>query len=75
MSRLLEDSKTASATHNILGYRVLDQSTGRIVQVGCGPLAQPPPPPQNPLFDFNLAKQKLGSTMGVIQPSIFTLLS
>ncbi|KAL3160299.1 hypothetical protein ABBQ38_009690 [Trebouxia sp. C0009 RCD-2024] len=32
MSRLLEDSKTASATHNILGYRVLDQSTGRIVQ-------------------------------------------
>ena len=35
MSRLLEDTKTASATHNILGYRVLDQSSGRVVQVFC----------------------------------------
>lgn len=35
MSRLLEDTKTASATHNILGYRVLDQSSGRVVQVLC----------------------------------------
>lgn len=34
MSRLLEDPKVASATHNILGYRVLDESTGRVVQVG-----------------------------------------
>jgi hypothetical protein len=33
MSKLLEDSKTASATHNILGYRVYDQSAGKVVQV------------------------------------------
>ena len=33
MSKLLEDSKTASATHNILGYRVYDQSSGKVVQV------------------------------------------
>ncbi|KAL0021716.1 hypothetical protein WJX79_006455 [Trebouxia sp. C0005] len=32
MSKLLEDSKTASATHNILGYRVYDQSSGKVVQ-------------------------------------------
>lgn len=37
MSRLLEDSKTASATHNILGYRVLDESTDKTVQVHCLP--------------------------------------
>ena len=34
MTHLLEDPKTASATHNILGYRVHDQSTGKVVQVG-----------------------------------------
>jgi len=33
MSKLLEDSKTASATHNILGYRVYDQFSGKVVQV------------------------------------------
>jgi len=33
MSKLLEDPKTASATHNILGYRVYDQSSGKVVQV------------------------------------------
>ncbi len=33
MSQLLEDPKTASATHNILGYRVLDESSGKVVQV------------------------------------------
>ena len=35
MSQLLEDSKTASATHNILGYRVYDESAGKVVQVRC----------------------------------------
>ena len=34
MSRLLEDAKIASATHNILGYRVYDESSKKIVQVG-----------------------------------------
>ena len=33
MSKLLEDPKTASATHNILGYRVYDQSSGKVLQV------------------------------------------
>ncbi len=33
MSKLLEDPKTASATHNILGYRVYEQSSGKVVQV------------------------------------------
>ena len=33
MSKLLEDPKTASATHNIIGYRVLDESSGKVVQV------------------------------------------
>ena len=35
MSQLLEDSKTASATHNILGYRVYDEFAGKVVQVRC----------------------------------------
>lgn len=36
MSTLLEDPKIASATHNILGYRVLDESSGKVVQVRQG---------------------------------------
>ena len=36
MSILLEDPKIASATHNILGYRVLDESSGKVVQVRRG---------------------------------------
>ena len=35
MSKLLEDAKTASATHNIIGYRVLDAASGKIVQARC----------------------------------------
>ena len=35
MAELLKDSKAASATHNILGYRVYNDATGKIEQVRC----------------------------------------
>ena len=38
MAELLKDSKAASATHNILGYRVYNDTTGKIEQVCCMPV-------------------------------------
>lgn len=35
MAELLKDPKPASASHNILGYRVFNEATGKIEQVCC----------------------------------------
>ena len=34
MAELLKDPKAASATHNILGYRVYNEASGKVEQVG-----------------------------------------
>lgn len=38
MAEMLKDAKTASATHNIVGYRVQNPDTGKIEQVSCAAL-------------------------------------
>lgn len=39
MAEMLKDAKTASATHNIVGYRVQNPDTGKIEQVSCSALS------------------------------------